>query len=521
MALRSTFMGFETASRGLMINQKAMDIVGNNVANIGVTGYTRQRLDQISMALNFKDTRFVNQKSLAGQGATIAGISQIRDQFLDKRFREEYGDVGYYQTISTALKDVDSALQEIEPEQMMVALSEFRQALGEMFKNSGSDGVSGSAVRANASVVAQVMNQLYVKLDNVWEQQYFDLSINVDEANKKLASIAAYNNAIRLEQKAIDYSNHGYYGPNELIDQRNVLLDDLSSFGDVEVIHNLDGTVDVKMNGHMVVKDDTYEQIILTEGNGENTVRLNWSSTGESIHLKTGILKASTDLLNGRGLNAKQDRDECTYNGILFYQDKINNLATVFAKEMNNIIIMADEEGNPLKDKDGNIVYKKLFDFGWEYNEKGEKVPREENAKNIQIVDEWQNEVSYLYDGIDRDGMEDTNYLEPLIDKLFGKDATVSFGNGEFVGSFTGYVTYYTTTLLGTQTSAAEDRLSECTAVSNNLLDRIASTSGVNLNEEAADQMMYQKAYDAMSRVMTAMDDLLDKLINGTGRCGL
>ncbi len=510
MALRSTFMGFETASRGLMINQKAMDIVGNNVANIGVTGYTRQRLDQISMALNFKDTRFVNQKSLAGQGATIAGISQIRDQFLDKRFREEYGDVGYYQTISTALKDVDSALQEIEPEQMMVALSEFRQALGEMFKNSGSDGVSGSAVRANASVVAQVMQQLYVKLDNVWEQQYFDLAVNVDEANKKLASIAAYNNAIRLEQKAIDYSNHGYYGPNELIDQRNVLLDDLSSFGDVEVIHNLDGTVDVKMNGHMVVKDDTYEQIILTEGNGENTVRLNWSSTGERIQLKTGILKASTDLLNGRGLNAQQKNDECTYNGILFYQDKINTLADVFAREMNNVIIMKDT--NPTE-------YKQLFDFGYEYDADGNLVEREHTAKNIQIVEAWQNDVDYLYEGIDQDGMEDTNYLEPMIDKLFGKDATVNFG--DFIGSFTGYVTYYTTTLLGTQTSAAEDRLSECTAVSNNLLDRIASTSGVNLNEEAADQMMYQKAYDAMSRVMTAMDDLLDKLINGTGRCGL
>lgn len=510
MALRSTFMGFETASRGLMINQKAMDIVGNNVANIGVTGYTRQRLDQISMALNFKDTRFVNQKSLAGQGATIAGISQIRDQFLDKRFREEYGDVGYYQTISAALKDVDSALQEIEPEQMSVALSQFRQALGEMFKNSGSDGVSGSAVRANASVVAQVMQQLYVKLDNVWEQQYFDLAVNVDEANKKLASIAAYNNAIRLEQKAIDYSNHGYYGPNELIDQRNVLLDDLSSFGDVEVIHNMDGTVDVKMNGHMVVKDDTYEQIILTEGNGENTVRLNWSSTGERIQLKTGILKASTDLLNGRGLNAQQKNDECTYNGILFYQDKINTLADVFAREMNNVIILKDT--NPTE-------YKQLFDFGYEYDADGNLVEREHTAKNIQIVDAWQNDVDYLYDGIDQDGMEDTNYLEPLIDKLFGKDATVNFG--DFTGSFTGYVTYYTTTLLGTQTSAAEDRLSECTAVSNNLLDRIASTSGVNFNEEAADQMMYQKAYDAMSRVMTAMDDLLDKLINGTGRCGL
>lgn len=519
MSLRPTFMGFETASRGLMINQKAMDIVGNNVANIGVTGYTRQRVDQVSMAINYRHTRYVVRNSMNGQGATIAGISQMRDSFLDKRFREEYGDVGYYQTISQGLEDVSAALEEIEPEQMASALSKFRDALGEMFANDGGDNISAAGVRAAARTVAQVLQQMSSKLDNVWDQQYYDLSINVDEVNKKLASIAAYNDAIKKEQAAIDYSNSGYYGPNELIDQRNVLLDDLSAYGDISVTQNLDGTVDVTMNGHSVVKGNEYEQMIMTDGPGGNSVDLSWASTGHSVQLQTGGLKAAVDLLNGRGLQAKQDRGENTYNGILFYKDKINTLAEVFVQQMNNTIPMAGENPDP--------AYKQLFTFGYETDENGEfvldaegnKIEREHTAANIQIVTEWANKTDYLYDGIKQNGTGDANYLEKAIDTLFGKDAKIDFG--DFIGSFTGYVAYYTTTLLGTQIAGAGDRLKSSTAVTDNLLDRIASVSGVNLNEEAADQMQYQKAYDAMSRVMTALDDLLDKLINGTGRVGL
>lgn len=513
-------MGFETASRGLMINQKAMDIVGHNVANLGVTGYTRQRVDQISMAVDYRNTRYVVRNAMNGQGASIAGISQMRDQFLDKRFREEYGDVGYYQTISTALEDVDAALSEIEPEQMSAALSKFRDALGEMFKTDGSDSISGANVRATARTVTEVLQQLSAKLDNVWEQQYYDLAINVDELNKKLAGVAAYNDAIKKEQAAIDFSNSGYYGPNELLDQRNVLLDDLSSFGNLSVKQNLDGTVDVTMNGHMVVTGNEYEQLVMTEGRSDQTVALSWSSTGEEMHLQTGSLKAAVDLLNGRGLNAKQSNGESAYNGILYYKDKVNTLAEAFVREMNNCI--------PMDDPDAAPPYKQLFTFGYEMDENGEykldpvtgdKIERPHTAANIQIMDAWANSVNYLYDGIKQNGTGDANYLEQAINTLFGANATVDFG--DFKGSFTGYVAYYTTTLLGTQIDGANNRLESSASVTNNLLDRIASTSGVNLNEEAADQMMYQKAYDAMSRVMTAMDDLLDKLINGTGRVGL
>lgn len=518
MALRPTFMGFETASRGIMINQKAMDIVGNNIANLGVTGYTRQRVDQISMAIDYRNTRYVVRNSMNGQGATIGGISQMRDSFLDKRFREEYGDVGYYQTISQALEDVDAALQEVEPEQMSIAISKFRDALGTMFTNDGGDSVAASSVRASAQTVTQVLQQLSAKLDNVWDQQYYDLEINVNEVNKKLASIAAYNDAIKKEQSAIDYSNSGYYGPNELMDQRNVLLDDLSSYGNILVKQNMDGTVDVTMNGHSVVKGNEYEQVNLSPGPTDQTVKLCWNSTGDAMHLQTGGLKAAVDLLNGRGLTARQDYGESAYNGILYYKSKINALAESFVREMNNAIPMDGENPDP--------AFKQLFTFGYETDangnikmENGKPVEREHTAANIQITEEWADKATYLMDGIKQNGTGDANYLEKIIQTLFSNDAEVDFG--DFKGSFTQYVTYYTTTLLGTQISGASDRLASSASVSNNLLDRIASVSGVNMNEEAADSMQYQKAYDAMSRVLTALDDLLDKLINGTGRVGL
>lgn len=512
-------MGFEMASRGIMINQKAMDIVGHNIANIGVTGYTRQRVDQVSMAVNYRNTRYVVRNSLNGQGASIAGISQMRDSFLDKRFREEYGDVGYYQTMNQALEDVDAALSEIEPEQMSIALSKFRDALGNMFKTSGGDSIGAAGVRASAQTVTQVLQQLSAKMDNVWEQQYYDLQTDVTEINKKLISIAAYNDAIKKEQSAIDYSNSGYYGPNELMDQRNVLLDDLSAYGNILVKQNLDGTVDVTMNGHSVIKGNEYEQVNVSPGPSSQTVKLCWNSTGENIQLQTGGLKAAVDLLNGRGIMARQDYGESCYNGILFYKDKIDTLAEAFVKEMNQAIPMAGDNPDP--------AYKQLFTFGYEKDENGEikkdangnPIEREHTAANIQIVEEWADKVDYLMDGIVQNGTDDPNYLEPMIQRLFGSDAKVDFG--DFQGSFTSYVSYYTTTLLGTHKSGVEDRLAASASVSNNLLDRIASTSGVNMNEEAADSMQFQKAYDAMSRVMTALDDLLDKLINGTGRVGL
>lgn len=64
--MRPTFMGLETAKRGLMVNQKAIDIVGNNITNMQTKGYTRQRLDTVSVQVYGGDGRFSDKLHSAG-----------------------------------------------------------------------------------------------------------------------------------------------------------------------------------------------------------------------------------------------------------------------------------------------------------------------------------------------------------------------------------------------------------------------------------------------------------------------
>ena len=90
--MRPTFMGFEVQKRTLMMAQKHQDITGNNLSNINTPGYTRQRVDIYSMYVSgLGETRWSSRSatlSMQGQGVNAYGVSQIRDVYIDKRYRE-------------------------------------------------------------------------------------------------------------------------------------------------------------------------------------------------------------------------------------------------------------------------------------------------------------------------------------------------------------------------------------------------------------------------------------------------
>ena len=105
--MRPTFMGLETAKRGIMVNQKALDIIGNNISNLETKGYTRQRLDTVSVQVYGTDRFRYSSVPLAGQGVDARGVSQIRNPYLDKQFREQYADVGYYDQKAAIMEQVE------------------------------------------------------------------------------------------------------------------------------------------------------------------------------------------------------------------------------------------------------------------------------------------------------------------------------------------------------------------------------------------------------------------------------
>ena len=103
--INSTFGGFMTARLGMNVSQQALNIVGQNISNVGTTGYTRQRLDQVSLNIGGSGNRYSSLYSVnIGNGALATGVSQIRDPFLDRRYRNEMAQVGQYDIRTSGLQ---------------------------------------------------------------------------------------------------------------------------------------------------------------------------------------------------------------------------------------------------------------------------------------------------------------------------------------------------------------------------------------------------------------------------------
>lgn len=496
-------MGFETATRGLMAQQKALDIVGNNVGNIGVTGYTRQRVDMVSMSQSSASGRIAqNPTGRAGQGVVVTGISQIRDPFLDKRYREENADVGYYSKLDNILGDLADGLDEIAPSNMSEAIDNFKRAWEKMQKEGGKDPVTANTILASARTLTQVFKQTDSKLDSIWAQQKYDVEINTNSVNSILDRIANLNDSIKKEifsSKAGGSTNT----PNELLDARNVLIDQLSEFGDIATKTNSDGTVTITMgsDNHVVVDGDWSEQMILSQPKNSQTINVRWQTTGENIETTTGSIRASIDMLNGRGPQAQPGRGEGFEKGVLYYKDKIDNFATTLADSFNSVIPVYDAAGK-------EIGTKQLFTFSGD----GEK-----NAKNLNINSVWQENPGYMLENIHKpgEGADDTGFADRAL-ALFSKD--LSFG--EFTGTFNGYISFYSVANLGNQVTHANSRLESCAEITDKVLNSISAVSGVSMEEEGIDMVQYTKAYNAMGRVMTALDEALDTLINRVGLVG-
>lgn len=502
--MRSTFMGFETATRGLMSSQKALDTVGNNVANVGVTGYTRQRVDLVSLSLNTRYSRYSSHgaASLSGQGSKITGIAQIRDPYLDKRFRTEYAEVGYFDTVSAILTDVEQSLSEIEPTTITSALTKLENAIAEL--QGESNIVNSSSVMTAARTLTQVFSQVSTKLNNQWAQEQEQLKTSVGQVNSLLEQISHLNGIIRDEITISYGGTYDVYGPNEMMDQRNVLIDELSKHADITVYNEPDGTVTITMgqDNHVALEGTTHDRIVMDKGKAEKSVTFTWKTTGDPTNFATGSLQAAYNMLNGRGIGASPSKGESLDNGILYYMDKIDTFAKTLANAFNSVV--------PIVDADGALTgkYKQLFSFGGD---------GEETAANMTVNSMWLEDASYLITDIHvtGEGEADTTYASNLI-TLF----TSRHDFGEFQGTFTEYVSFYTNSQLGTDIDYFNTCLQTSEEVSESVLNEISEVSGVSLDEEGIDMTQWTKAYNAMSRVLTAMDEALDKLINETGLVG-
>lgn len=488
--MRPTFMGLETTKRGIMVNQKGLDVTAHNMSNIKTRGYTRQRLDTSTMSSTGTSRYPTGSWAMAGQGVQAQGVAQIRNTFLDTRFREEYGDVGYYDQKASILSEVEAAISdpEVEGTGIQDALKTLFNALTD-FSANADNATHANIVMTAFKGVAHTLNQYDQKLKSIAQQEKENLAIAVKDINAKIEQITQLNKSI-TEEVFVNPDYDGInYGPNELMDQRNVLLDDLSRYGNVKVQPREDGGVQVTFNGKVII--DAVGGTYTSNGIrlGDDGISMSWISDSSGIGLDTGALRGFTEMLTG---------DNSLSKGIPYYQKKLDNLANALAQAFNQVV---PDDGA----KEGDNQYKTLLE-----GENGTVT-----AGNITVSDAWAKDPSFILRPENPDGGTDNEFILAM-KALLDQDIQV---DDEFTGTFKEYVTFITTSL-GSDITLNNGRLDSSLSVAQSVDDNRMSVSGVSLNEEGINMMTYDKAFKALSRLMTVMDEELEMLINKTGIVG-
>ena len=288
--MASSFMGLYVQRDALKIAQKALDLTGNNISNIHTEGYSRQRIDVCSVAHAKGTLGYNNAIELAGRGAEAVGIAQIRDKLLDRQVRVFNGNLCNYGVKMSALSDIEDIFDSIETDttdsdgkdlgvSFASMVSKLKSALQSYSTDNADRSVISNTVLNAARGLIQSINKYAIDIDDVSEQTISDTRKTVDRINQIFEEMGTLNKQIKDAYVSMgyitsDYNNYrvqNQYGPLELKDKMNLLLDELSQYGNVNVTEENDGSFTIKFADSIVVKEQYYAQMAMTEYNPRPT----------------------------------------------------------------------------------------------------------------------------------------------------------------------------------------------------------------------------------------------------------
>jgi flagellar hook-associated protein 1 FlgK len=530
-------MGLEVSKRSLMISQKALDIVNNNMSNVNTEGYTRQRLDTSSLYLaSYRNWQTHESRlSLKGQGAYAIGVSQVRNEYLDKRFRDALSYDKEYEIKDSLLAELDTTLDQIESYGLKAAFEGFQADLRDYATNAADNVEISSIIRNDAEKICTIFQRYAGDLQALLTENIEDVEVEVTDINNTLDQIAVLNKQILDQYKASEFGNIArgvavsQYGPLELMDQRNLLIDKLAEHGNIRVSENGDGTVAVEFGGYTLIDGvKPVEHLLLQDYDdyGASVVKL---TNGEQLRLSTGELKGRLDMVNGNGNYATYYQS--SENGIPYYISSVNAFAEAFAglmNKVNGVVSTIDiDENDPNYIKYFPTEQRAMFGSRDDvYDSEGNLVKRVPiTAANLVVSKEWQ--LQSVMPGLVWDDVNGAYAYAPNLDglnlnklQLALEDPIVIGRARDFTGSIFEFQSYLNNKL-GQHREFNSQLLKNSDIITTELWNNRDAVSAVSDTEEGINMMVYQKWFNASSRMMTTLDEALDKLINGTGRVGL
>ncbi len=521
--LRSTFSGFTMAQSALMASQRAIDVAGQNLSNINTEGYTRQRLDVASITPIGSSKAITRLDNNVGQGVEMTGISQIRDPYIDAQFRTQLAKIGTADATDAILEDIGMIFDETDSTAIRAALNDVITQLNTMSStaNAAEDSLD-EIIRSSFSILLNTIHQNASELQQVEENVVIQLEdAIIPDINEILKSIADMNETIKnaqvLGMPAL-----------ELMDERNLLIDELAKYLPINANYTQDPNptvnadelsitfTDANGNVHNLVDDNLYGSVEMTGTEVPYTLTLTdadpavTTTTDITDLIPNGVLKGNFDMLNKAG-----DFDGSDIKGIGYYEQMFDMFVSEFATGLNELNADRDAAGNIIPNT--NVLFEAIDDT------------QPLSATNIKISDGWASGTTELKKThqVGADGGE----LSTAYDNILAMSNFLSSDKHAFTHTYgTTTVTIFSGTIQGlydniqnvqaVERKASSSILNTGVMVLSQIADSRDAVSGVSQDEEVMDLMKYQQSYNAASRMVTVLDEMLDKLINGTGVVG-
>jgi flagellar hook-associated protein 1 FlgK len=447
-----------------------MTVTGQNIANQTTSGYTRQRVDQTPVSAPGLSGAWQTGFG-AGAGVAVTGVARLGDNVLDARVRDALSTSGFWSARASAASQAENTMAEPTKDGLAANLNRFWSGWSDLANTP--DSAAAQVVLTDAAVLIGQIAAGYQTIAGQWTDLRGQVDRDVADVNSAAGQVAALNGKIR------DALNAGR-NANELIDQRNVLAQKISTTVGATGVVEADGTLTLRVDGNALVSGDS-SRALVTSGPREiedaGRIVVSWADRpGVAVPITGGVIGGTISALAPAADGGSLAAVAAAYN----------QTATSLATAVNDLHRSGvTSSGAP----------------GGDFFALDATGPA---ALGLRVVPTGLDDLALAAPGA---GAQDTTIADRI--SALGTAAT---GPSK---TWTNFVTGFAVTVAGDLQRADVADMGAVAAVTAQ-----QSNASVDGDEETVNLLTYQTAYQAAARVLTAMDEALDLLINRTGLVG-
>jgi flagellar hook-associated protein 1 FlgK len=363
MSSPGTFFGLEIALRGLQAHQKSLEVTGHNIANANTPGYSRQEaVHKSGIPYPAPGANSGTAPGQLGSGVEINEVRRIRNEYLDTQVRDSTSSESFWSSRAEIMEQIESIFPEPDGRGIQEVLLNFFSDWQDLNNTPQDTGIMAAVVESGKEL-ARLFRDTHGQLQNVGKSILNDIAPGTNQIKggrlfdqvTKVKDLA--KQITNLNESIVRVKAEGRQ-PNDLLDKRDLLLNELAEFGPIKVTGTGDGAVKVSMfNGALSLVEPGQEitnlEVIAT---GSDIITLKSTMNGineKTINLTDGnVLEISKGSLLG-AVSAWQQNNT--------FIDKLNQLSRSLGDVVNMVYNPDPKIGPPnfwqFKDSNGNSVH--------------------------------------------------------------------------------------------------------------------------------------------------------------------